>query len=300
MRNLLISRNKIIIISALAAVALTAVVLLGLPRLQQLRANSALASANAHIARADSLMSGIDVPATAAASFSSLDGINQARGALADADASLGKAATEVNQSREEAAAACGLSLLPGWYRDYLGRKRDAAGLRLRQIDKLRQAADRLGQLYTAGPVIFQAQQDIDRLTGQLETAVGQIQATPAQTQSALTQIAQSLRGVQKQLDDQQARAHLDLLAQMSQEVGNEAGAADAAAQFAGAVAAGDQGRAGSAAQALEQKLLAIGAGADDLSRWQSRNIGPLLDEAGNLQAQEKELDREAAGLYRP
>ncbi len=300
MRNLLISRNKVSIISALAAVALTAVMLLGLPRLQQLRANSALASANAHIARADSLMSGIEVPATAATSFSSLDGINQARGALADADASLGKAATEVNLSREEAAAACGLSLLPGWYRDYLGKKRDAAGLRLQQIHMLRQAADKLGRLYAAGPVIFQAQQDIDRLTGQLETAVGQIQATPAQAQSALRQIAQSLRGVQKQLDDQQAKATFDLLAQMSQQVGNEAGAAEAAAQFASAVAAGDQGRAGSAARTLEQELLAIGAGADALSRWQSRNIDPLLNQAGDLQAQEEKLDREAAGLYRP
>ncbi|MHB8142595.1 MAG: hypothetical protein ACYDGX_02895 [Thermoleophilia bacterium] len=296
----MISGKKLIIVFVLAAVALAAALPLGLPRLQQLRANSALASANAHIARADSLMSGIDVPATAAASFSSLDGINQARGALTDADASLGKAATDVNQSREEAAAACGLSLLPGWYRDYLGKKRDAASLRLQQIDKLRQASDKLGQLYTAGPVIFQAQQDIDRLTGQLETAVGQIQATPTQAQSALTQIAQSLRGVQKQLDDRQAKAHFDLLAQISQEVGNEAGAADAAAQFAGAVATGDQGRARTAAQTLEQKLLAISAGADDLSRWQSRNIDPLLNEAVDLQAQEEELDREAASLYRP
>ncbi len=301
MCNLLISRNKIIIKSALAALALTAgALLLGLPRLQQLRANASLADANTHIEQADSLMSGIDVTEEANVSFSSPDAIKQAHDALAAAGPTLDQAAAEVSQARDEADSASGLSLLPGWYRDYLGKKRDTAAARLDQIDRLKQAAAALEQLYGSGAVIFQAQQDIDRLTGQMETAVGQIQANPGLAQSTLAQVAQSMRAVQKQLDAARTGDDFALLEQLSRFAGSSAATADAAAGFADAVASGDQARAGSAAQTLESRLAAVGAGADRLMRWQAVYVMPRIQEADELQARQNELDQEAAALFQP
>ena len=291
--------NRLVIAAVVLAFAAGAL-FVGAPWLQRLRADAALAGANAHIARADSLMSGMDVTGQAADSFSSLDGIAQAHDALAAAGPALDRAANEVRQARDAAGAASGLSLLPGWYRDYLGKKRDVAVARLDQIGKLKQAAAALEQLYGAGAVIFQAQQQMDQLTGQLQTAVTQIHADPEQAQATLTRLAQAMRAVRKQLDGARAGNDFDLLAQMSQSVGDTADAAEAAAGFAGAVASGDQSRAESAAQILETKLMGIGASADRLSRWQALNVTPLVDEIQELQSRQYGLDREAARLYRP
>lgn len=300
MRNFIPTGRLGRLAAAAAALALAATALvLGTPWLQQLRANAALTGANTRIARANTLMSSMDV-IEQDAGFSSLDGIRQAHGALAATVPALDQAANEVRQARDEAGAASGLSLLPGWYRDYLGRKRDAASIRLEQIDLLRQAASSLEQLYAAGAVIFQAQQQLDQLTGQLKTAVGQMRADPEKSRDTLKQVARSMRQIQKQLDDEKARDDFDLLTQLSQSAGAAADTAGAAAAFAGALAAGDQARAQGSAKTLVTKLASMGASADPLARWQAEYVTPRIREAAELQTRQDELDQEAARLYQP
>ena len=285
----------------LAGAGAAAVILAGwlfFPQFQTVRANSDLAVANASIGQANRLVASIDTDALKTAGFSSVNEIHQEQSLLDQYSRRLNWAGSEIRQADAEASSAAGLARLPGGYRNYLQAKAAVARLRLKQLGNLQEAVAKLKRLYGSGNVIFQSLNDMDRLLGQLQTAISELQANPDAARTSLENVSKSMRIIQQQLDQRRAQTGFDLLTDMSQEVSGDADVADLASRVAAAVATGSQSQAEASAQALVTRLLGLKATTDDVDRWMILNIDPLLNGYDQMQTEAKQLDSQAKALH--
>ncbi|MBI5870191.1 MAG: hypothetical protein HZB44_04430 [Actinobacteria bacterium] len=270
----------------------------GIGWLQEQRADGMLTSANSHVGNANGIMAQIEVGRLGSESFTSLDSISQANRAIESMIPLLEEAATEISSAREDAGTAAGFPLLDDWYRTYMDKKRETAGLRMQQLEVLAETAGRLQQLYAAGPVIFNSVQEMDRLFGQLQDALGKVQNSPAEARTSLDQVSRSFSQLQQQLDQAYAQTGFEVLPELSRTAADNAELAQLAAQLADAAGAGDQARAQQAAVSLEQKLLTTSVSGNTVDLWWQEQIDPLEQEYAELQARQEALDAEAAALY--
>lgn len=292
--------NRFLYIAAILALAALLVfgAWFGLGWLQEKRADGALSQANFHIEKANGIMAEIEVGQLGSESFTSLDSINRAGGAVESMIPLLEQAASEISSAGEGAATAAGFPLLDSWYSGYLLKKRETAGIRMQQLEVLAETAERLRQLYSVGPVVFNSVQEMDRLFGQFQDALGNVQSSPAEASASLDQIAQSFSQLQKQLDQAYAETGFEILPELSRTAADNAGLASLAAQLADAAGAGDQARAQQAAIGLEEKLLSTSISGNMVDPWWQQQIQPLEQEYAELQSRQESLDAEAAALY--
>lgn len=292
--------NRLLTAAALLVLAalLAAGAWFGLGWLQEKRADRLLSSANSHIERANGIMMEIEVGQLGSESFTSLESIGRADSAIKSMTPLLEQAATEISDARDDAGAAAGFPLLDEWQSSYLRTKEESANIRMQQLEVLAETADRLQQLYAAGPVIFNSVQEMDRLFGQLQDALGKVQTDPAEARASLDQIAVSFSQLQQRLDQAYAETGFEVLPELSRTAADNAGLAQLAAQLADAAGAGDQVRAQQAAISLEQKLLSTTISGNTVDLWWQQQIEPLEQKYTELQAQQEALDVEAAALY--
>ncbi|MHB8792713.1 MAG: hypothetical protein ACYC6O_05190 [Thermoleophilia bacterium] len=292
--------NRFLTAAALLVLAalLAAGAWFGLGWLQEKRADRLLSSANSHIERANGIMMEIEVGQLGSESFTSLESIGRADSAIKSMTPLLEQAATEISDARDDAGTAAGFPLLDEWQSSYLRTKEESANIRREQLEVLAETADRLQQLYAAGPVIFNSVQEMDRLFGQLQDALGKVQTNPAEARASLDQIAISFSQLQQRLDQAYAETGFEVLPELSRTAADNAGLAQLAAQLADAAGAGDQVRAQQAAISLEQKLLSTTISGNTVDLWWQQQIEPLEQKYAELQAQQEALDVDAAALY--
>lgn len=292
------NRIFLIVISVLIVIALAIGGWFGLGWLQIKRADSSLADANAHIEEANRLMAAIKVEELGPESFSSLDNINRAAEAVVAMLPLIEQAATDVRAAGEESGSAAGMPLLPDWYSSYLQNKQKTAEARGRQLATLSETANRLRELYAAGPLVFSSVQEMDRLFGQFQAAMGKIQTSPGEATAMLAQVAASFAEVQKQLEESFAQTGFEILPDLSKTAADNAELARLAARLADAAGAGDQAKAQQVASQLEEKLLATSISGDAIGAWWQQQIKPLEQDYKEVQTEEEELDADAAALY--
>ncbi len=271
---------------------------LGLGWVQQTRANLDLSAANTHIENANRLMADISVAQMSSETFSSLDKIAGAAAAVEAMSPLLDQAAVEVKGAQDDAGSAAEHPLLPDWYQKYLQKKEETASARSQQIAVLSGTATKLRELYAAGPAIFSATQEMDRLFGQFQVAMGIVQSNPREASATLNQIAQSFTQVQSQLGQANAQGSFEILPELSKIAADNAELSTLAARLADAAGAGDQATAQQIAIQLEQKLLTTSIGSNAIDPWWQSQIQPLQQQYTDLQAQEDALDRESAILF--
>jgi len=289
---------KAVFILLVAGVALTLGFWLGIPFVQAERANTKLASANNHIEEANLLMSRIEADKLGADTFTSLENINMARETVAGAEPLLKQAAGSVREASRDARSAANLSSISPDNRDYLLKKAEIADLREQQLLVLEDTVAQLDDLYEGGTVVFTSLEEMDRLLGQFQVAMSMVQSNPTDASAALKQTSQSMLQVKQKLDDGYAATGFNLLATMSQSVGDYADLSSLAAQLADAAGAGNQTRAQAAAIELERKLMSTGGARNELKNWWQSEINPRETLYRDLQARMETLDEEAAGLY--
>lgn len=287
----------------IAAILLLAAMLVlggwfGLIWLQEQRADRLLASANSHVEKANGIMAGVEVGQLGSDSFTSLESIDRAGRAIESMIPQFEAATMELSSAQDDAATAAGLPLLDDWYSSYLDRKQETAGIRMQQLEVLDETANRLRQLYSAGPVIFNSVQEMDRLFGQLQVALGKVQTSPEEARASLDQIALTFSQLQQQIDQAYADTGFEVLPELSRTAADNAELAQLAAQLADAAGSGDQVRAQQAAISLEQKLLSTSISGNTVDHWWQVQIEPLEQEYAELQTRQEELDAESAALY--
>ncbi len=292
------NRYSLIFAIALLVVAIAAAGWFGFGWIQVKRADAALNSANSHIEAADALMAQIDVENLGQESFTSLENINLAAEATRAMPALIDEAVSEIRTAGDEAGSAAGMTLLPQWYRQYLEKKQETAGVRVQQLAVLGETADRLQQLYAAGPLVFSSTQEMDRLFGQFQAAMARVQSASGEAGATLRQVSQSFTQVQAGLDQARAANDFEVLAELSQIAEKNAELSALAAQLADAAGAGDQAAAQQAASQLEERLLTASVGVNTIDSWRQARIKPLERENQSLQSQEDSLDQEAASLF--
>lgn len=271
---------------------------LGIPFVQNERANSKLADANNHIEEANLLMSRIEADKLGADTFTSLENISTAREAVAGAGPLLKQATDSVREASRDARSAAGLSSISPDNRDYLLKKAEIADLREQQLLVLEDTVSQLGNLYEGGSVVFTSLEEMDMLLGQFQVAMSLVQSNPAEASATLKQTSQSMLKVKQELDGGYLATGLNLLTAMSQSVGEYADLSSTAAQLADAAGAGDQTRAQAVAIDLEKKLMTTSGARNELENWWQSEIEPRETLYRDLQAQMESLDEEAAGLY--
>lgn len=292
------SRLRLAVILGTMAAAV-AVLWFLFPWAQVKRADARIYSANSHIEEANRLMSRIEFDKLGPGHFSSLESIESARGILDDATPALAGASAEIDLATADAEAAAGLARLPQWYRDYLAQKQEISGLRKSQVAALEEVTAGLKQLYESGPLVFRSAGDMDRLLGQLESALEKSQSAPAEAASMLGPVRQSMQQVRQELESGYQKSGFDLLEQMAKSVASDIEVADLVGQFAAAAGAGDQDRAQQLMVELDSRSPAWGNGDDALNLWWLNEIKPLTSEFKELQSRQEELDARAAELYR-
>ncbi len=287
-----------LIVIALGVAAVAAAGWFALPRVQEMRADARLSSANAHIDTSNQYISQVLPAAMSAAAFGSQDNISQARDAVAAALPLVAQAQQESSAAANDAGAAANYWRLPSWYRDYLSSKQQAADLRTAQAQTLTKTLGQLQLLYGNGATVFQADQDLDRLLGQFQVADAKVQSDPSAARAELDQVAASLRSVQQRLQDAYNSNGFELLGWLAEAAGSHADLAELSSQMADAAAAGDQGRAQTVAQQIQAKLGEIAGNSHDLDYWLQTTITPLRNDFENQQRQEEQLDAKAAAIY--
>ncbi|MFA5802652.1 MAG: hypothetical protein WC911_09300 [Thermoleophilia bacterium] len=289
---------KTIAIFFIAGGALALGLSLGIPFVQNERANTKLAGANNHIEEANLLMSRIEADKLGADTFTSQENISTAREAVAGAEPLLKQATDSVREASRDARSAAGLSSISPDNRDYLLKKAEIADLREQQLLVLEDTVVQLGNLYKGGSVVFTSLEEMDMLLGQFQVAMSMVQSNPAEASATLKQTSQSMLKVKQELDDGYSATGLNLLTAMSQSVGEYADLSSMAAQLADAAGAGDQTRAQAVAIDLEKKLMTTSGARNELENWWQSEIEPRESLYRDLQAQMETLDEEAAGLY--
>lgn len=285
-----------VLLLALALVA--AGIWLAWPSIQVSRADRLIAEANEEIAAANEALSSVDLNAISLESLISIASIEQTRDsldsslpAIADAKARVQAAAAAVDQ-------AAGLSRLPQGYYDYLDHKREITGLRIEQMETLEELIGELQKLYGDGDIIFSAVEEMDRLWGQVEYNLQMVQSSPAESAAGLNQAATSMRELQGRVDARHKESGFELLATLSESIGENARLADFAKALADAVAAGDQAGAQQAAVALESQLLETTDTSGFVDMWIQYSLKPDVGDFKDLQEEQEDLDAEAAELF--
>jgi hypothetical protein len=268
------------------------------PWIQTQRADAVLTSANQHIDDANELVTQVRIEALTSASFSSLENINLALEAVTASRSLFEKAQQESAQAATETSSAAGYARLPSWYSEYLLKKHQIAELRSRQAQTLIETVDRLQPLYENGQLIFETDQEMDRLLGQFQQANAKVQSDPGEAIMELEQVATALRSVQQRLQTGYESSGFELLDRLALNAGNQADLAELSGQLADAASAGDQARAQTIAQQLETKLLEISTSQNTLDSWKEERLTPLKNEYEALQAEEERLDAEARELF--
>jgi hypothetical protein len=292
------SRWRYAMALAVTALVLAVFILLLLPYLQTWRANSLLADANSHIESANLNLSRINTDLLEIEGFTSLESIELASEALAEAQPLLMSSNDEIGRARRKADAAANLFRLPVDYQLYLKKKSRITDLRSQQQDILLEAAGKLDDLYAVAPLVFQSMEDMDRLFGQFQQALGDIRETPQQAAAQLGQLSDSMHSIQHELDSGYQRSSFEMLKDFSANAGQYAALATAAAELAGAIATGEQEQTQEAANNLESQLLSTTVGIDYLDLWLRQEIDPLRDRYRQLQSEQEQLDGEAKEAY--
>jgi len=263
------------------------------------RADMMLGSANNHIRSANSLVATVDGDQVMGSeSFNSLESISGGSATIAAIKPVLPEADSELGAAEADAGSAAGLPLIDSWYRDYLGKKQHTASLRRQQLSVLGTAAEKLERLYAAGPVLFDATLQLDRLFGQLQDALGRVQSDPQGAAESFRQAAQAYRELQAKLDQADSQTGLELLPELSRIAAGNATVADLGAQLADAAGSGDQAAVQQASAQLESELQTVASGGNLVELWWEQVITPLRQQYDDLQTQAEALDSEAAQLF--
>jgi hypothetical protein len=289
------------LIGAITVIFVAALVIgswFGLRWVATVRADNMLTSANRHIEAANQVMDQVKVEQLSQESFTSLDNISRTGEAIQAMKPLLGQAALEVTEAEDDAGSAAGLPFLTGWYSEYLQKKQESAAVRRQQLDVLAATADRLEQLYAAGPDVYSSIQEMDRLFGQFQAAMGKVQSSPSEAGAILGQVTQSFRDVQIRLDQAYAQTAFEMLPALSKAAAENAELSALAGQLADAAGAGDQAAAQQVAALLEEKLLTTSTSSNAIDSWWQQQITPLQQEYADLQARQEVLDAEAVELY--
>jgi len=292
--------NRILTVSILLVLGalLAAGAWFGIAMAQENRADRHLASANSHIGNANEIAAETKFEQLGIESFASLNGINSASSAADAMMPLLDRASAEVSDASDDAGTAAGFILLDAEFSRYLLKKKEIADTRIRQLEVQAEIIDRLQKFYSAGPVLFNTVQEMDRLFGQMQNALGKVQSNPAEASASLNQIAGRFTDIQKQLDQAYADTGFEILPELSRTATDNAGLASLAAQLADAAGAGDQAQAQQAAINLESKLLATSISGDIVDVWWQQQIAPLEHEYTELQTAQETMDAEAAILF--
>ncbi len=288
-----------ILLAATALMVLAAIAWFTLPWFQARRADSLLVDANGHIENANRVMADIGIDLLSLEGFTSLEGIDKAREAVAAARPRLEESAAEVDRAAAAADKGAGLARLPGWYANYLRKKREVAELRGQQLQILQDAADKLEELYQAAPLMFQSMEEMDRLLGRFESAMDTTQDDPSGAAATLDDISRSMRAIQQQLEDLFAQSGFILIQRMADNVRDNAELAEQSKLLADAVASGNQAMVQQTASDLENHLMKTDIGIDYLQLWLDTEIKPLKIDYEKLQSRQQQLDEEAAELCR-
>lgn len=257
-----------------------------------------MANANGHIERANRLLSDARLEDMGSGSFTSLGNIERGTAAMDGALPLMRESREETAQAAAGARRARALILLPSWYSQYLEKKEQIANLRLEQLGRQEESATSLQELYASGALIFTSVEEMDRLQGRLQGSLGSLPGNPREAGAQITQIAESMRQIQKQLDDAHQERDFQLLFQLSRAAGSSADLAEAAIRLAEATAAGDQARAQQSAVDVESRTKDAVDCRDYLDLWWKQEVSTLSDESGQLQSRQEELESEAAEIY--
>lgn len=285
-------------VALIALLVLALAFFLLLPQLQAWRANSYLTEANSHIQSANQNLESISAGLLEIEGFTSLDGIEKASSALADAQPLLESSSIEIDSAGRQVNNAADLFRLPGDFRLYLEKKSRITELRSEQQEILSRAASKLDDLYEVAPLVFQSMEDMDRLFGQFQQALGDVRDTPQQAAVQLGQLADSFGKIQRELDAGYQQSSFEMLKDFSANAGQYAALATAAADLASAIATGEQEQTQEAANNLENHLLSTTVGIDYLDMWLRQEIDPLRDRYHTLQDEQERLDSEAQEVY--
>jgi hypothetical protein len=281
-----------------ALVLAGAVTWLVLPQVQEWRADALLSEANGHMEKANEAMARIDIDMLDLQSLTSLEAIEAAGGAVVAAGPLLEESAAETALAMNAVSRGEGFPRLPGWYSQYLGKKRETAEARERQVQILQQASDRLSLLYPEAPLIFRSMQEMDRLLGQFQAAMASTQSDPGGSSASLAQIAASMRDIQHQLESRYSESGFNLLERMADNVKDNAEMVEQTKALADAVATGDQAQVQQASDAMQKLLMETDVGIDYLELWFNIELKPLKHDYDELQSRQHQLDEEAAEIF--
>lgn len=283
---------------ALALFVIAGAFWLAIPRVQMMRADRLITRANEEIAAANEALAAFDLASISLESFVSPESISQAGESLGNSIPAIDDAIEDVRRASESVDQAAGLSRLPAGYLNYLNSKKEITGVRIEQLEKLKETVEALRMLYEDGDIIFTAVEEMDRLWGQVDYSLQTVQGNPADSSAALGQAAQSMRDLQARIDARYDETGFFLLESLSDSIEDNAKLADLAKSLADAVQAGDQSGAQQAAVALEAQLVDTTDTSAFIDLWIEYSLKPDIDDFQELQEEQEDLDREAAELF--
>lgn len=292
--------TAVVIACALAAAAAFGASLwLAYPFLQQKRADAKNYSANSHIEAANRQMSSLEIEGLGPDFLISPENIKKSQDLLAGARPALKEASREIGTARDDMEAASGLSNLPGWYGGYLEKKVESASLRKEQVLELVALTEELAKFYGSAPPVLKAVEDMDRLQGQLISAVEMSQSRPDEAIALLEQVKSSFEQMRQEMNSQWQQTGFEIFSMMAEAATSNNAAAGMVSRFAAAARAGDQAEAQMIAGELDVAFAAAPGGQDAVGMWWDEYIKPRTEKFQELQARLEELDSEARELYR-
>lgn len=292
--------TAVVIACALAAAALFGTSLwLAYPFLQLKRADAKIYSANSHIEAANRQMSSIEIESLGPGFLISPENIKKSQDLLAGAEPALKEASREIGTARDDVQAASGLGNLPGWYGGYLEKKEEGATLRKDQDLELVALTEELAKFYGSAAPVLKAVEDMDRLQGQLVSAIEMSQSRPDEAIVLLEQVKGSFEQMRQEMNSQWQQSGFEIFSMMAEAATVNNAAAGTVSRFAAAARAGDQAEAQMIAGELDVAFAAAPGGQDTVGGWWDEYIKPHIDRFKELQTRLEELDNEARELYR-
>lgn len=292
--------TAVIIASAFAAAAIIGVSLwLARPMLQLKRADAKIFSANSHIETANQRLASIEFEDFEPVFLISPENITKSQDLLAEAQPALEEASREAGMARDNMEKASGLSQLPAWCGGYLEKREESAILREEQVLEIVALSEELKKFYGSATPLLKAVEDMDRLQGQLISAIEISQSRPDEAAAMLEQLKGSFEQMRQEMDSQWQQSGFKLFSAMAEAATASNTATGLVSRFAAAAKAGDQAGAQKVAGELDETLAATPDGQEVIDSWWDDDLKPHIDKFDDLQRRLEELDDEARELYR-